>query len=181
VVAAVRHAGLVHLSSHGQSVITSPDDSALLLAPPPSLRDDPFPAWLDSAEDWRDVNEEERRARVPGVGALSELRVLDGEWVERTMELPGRRTIWSLQRGGQLRALAERWSAADLFVDDAFASCVLAVLSACESALSGMNIGVDEQSGLPAALTLAGTGTVIATQWPVDEGVAAVSVALLYE
>jgi CHAT domain-containing protein len=171
----------VHVSGHGQSDLAQPDNSALLLAPPPTLEADAFAVWLAAAEEWIEVDEEERHARVPGVGSLHERRLLDGDWIERTMDLPGRCTIWSHERHGQLRAVAERWSAGDLAVDDALGTCALTVLSACESALGSLNVGIDEQSGLPAALALAGAGTVIATQWPVDEGVAAVTVELLYD
>ncbi len=181
VASATKAAGLVHLSGHGQSDIVDPERSALLLALPPELGPDPFPSWLAAAEKWVIQDEEFRRATVPGIGALEERRLLDGDWLELAMNLPGRHTIWSWERAGRPPLLAERWSTDDLAVSDAFADCALAVLSACESALGGMNVGIDEYSGLPAALTLAGAMTVVATQWPIDEGVAAVAIELLYD
>ncbi len=180
VVSAVRGATLLHVSGHGTSDLGQPDDSALLLAAPPPIGPDPFPAWLAAAQPWTEVDEETRRAVVPGVGALRERRLLDGAWVELTMHLAGRQTIWSFERDGRRLALAERWSAGDILVDDALDGCALAVLSACESAAGAMSATIDEFSGLPAALAMAGAGTVVASQWPVDEGVAALTVDLLY-
>jgi len=54
------------------------------------------------------------------------------------------------------------------------------VLSACESGATGVDVAVDEFSGLPASLGLAGAETVIATLWPVTEPLAAVFVDALY-
>jgi CHAT domain-containing protein len=181
VVSAVRNAELVHVSGHGQSDITSPDDSALLLAPPEHFDADAFAKWHHAAQSWEELDDENRQARVPGIGVLHERRLLDGAWIEWTMDLPDRCTMWAYERDGRRRAVAERWSAGDLLVDDALSDCVLAVLSACESAVGGMGIGIDEQSGLPAALSLGGADTVVATQWPVDEGVAALTVDMLYQ
>ena len=55
------------------------------------------------------------------------------------------------------------------------------VLSACEAGAGGLGLDIDEYAGLPAALQLAGAGSVIATLWPVSDPLTALQVDLLYE
>ena len=66
-------------------------------------------------------------------------------------------------------------------VQGALKACELAVLSACESAAGGLGLEIDEHAGLPAALQLAGAGTVVSTLWPVSDTLTALQVDLLYE
>jgi CHAT domain-containing protein len=66
-------------------------------------------------------------------------------------------------------------------VQEPLRRCQLVVLSACEAGAGGLGLGLDEYAGLPAALQLAGAGSVVATLWPVSDPLTALQVDLLYE
>ncbi len=56
----------------------------------------------------------------------------------------------------------------------------LAILSACETALTRSTVTPDESLGFPAALLHNGTGSVLATLWPVDDAASALLVGRFY-
>jgi CHAT domain-containing protein len=87
--------------------------------------------------------------------------------------------LQGLYENGELRSLAELWSAGEIAVQTGYSGLAVAFLSACESGVSGAHL-LDEYGGLPAALELAGVHTVISTMWPVTEPVTALFAALFY-
>ena len=159
---------LFHFSGHATSDPLAPTRAALLVQPAPAqvAGGDPFPAWFERVDDWT-LLDDGRTAEVPGLGRLSE--EIDDELglVERRLEYAPTGTLSAQYRNGGPARLAERWSAGDIAVGEEFATCGLAVLSACESGAGGLAIEIDEHGGLPAALALAGVSTVVGTLWPV--------------
>jgi tetratricopeptide (TPR) repeat protein len=179
---AVRGACIVHLSAHGRSSPDDPESSGVFLAPAEPFDRDPFSEWVASVPVWRSPEEGRRLGDVPDVGRITETTLDEEAGVfERVLERGPSSTLVAHYRDGSLRALAERWSAGDILVTDVFSGCGLAVLSACETAGVGLSVTLDEFSGLPAALALAGVGTVVASEWPVPEGLAALFVDMFYE
>jgi CHAT domain-containing protein len=57
----------------------------------------------------------------------------------------------------------------------------LVALSACETAMARTTVTPDEFLGFPAALLHAGTATVLATLWPVDDGASALLVGRFFQ
>jgi hypothetical protein len=157
--------------------------SGLELQPDPALAGDgdPFAAWIEQAEEWRDPpadedDEEEppwaeRFADVPDVGRLTERRWTRGDRLERRLEHAGG-TLVADYGGDQLIRLAELLSASDLMLAEGLDGCRLAVLVACAS---GAGVGREDEAkaGVPIALQLAGVDSVIGTYWEVEEGFAA--------
>ncbi|MBL8927835.1 MAG: CHAT domain-containing protein [Pseudonocardia sp.] len=181
VLTALQDTDMLHLSGHGLSDASDPERSALLLAPADPTSVAQIQSWVRQVPEWaEDATGIYRSGPVPDVGLLHERTSLDGTWVDQWIDLGPTTTLFQHVRDGSVRLAGEAWSAGDLLVEDALSHCGLAVLSACESAASGLSADVDEYSGLPAALELADVGTVIATGWPVSEGFAALFVDLFY-
>jgi CHAT domain-containing protein len=63
------------------------------------------------------------------------------------------------------------WRAGDILVQGSLEGCGLAFLCACSSGLGAIE-SLDEASGLPAALDLAGVHSVVSTGWPVPDTLA---------
>lgn len=163
-----------HFSGHGRSDFLNASRSALLVHAPAPIAD-----WLEAAVNWRVHDDGNRIADVPEVGRLVE-RHLEGDVIERILERPYGGAVWT--RSGAVRSgPAELWTAADLLVDGHFRQCALAVLAGCETGGAGLEVGIDEYTGLPAALQLAGVRTVVATGWRISDRVAALWVDLFYE
>jgi CHAT domain-containing protein len=72
------------------------------------------------------------------------------------------------------------WSAGDILIDSPLGDCRLAFLSACEAGSGSIVTEVEEYSGLPAALQLAGVSTVVCSLWPVGDALTAFYVDLFY-
>ena len=174
------HSGVLHFAGHGR---VERRRSALELHPGEHAGEDPFPAWIAAVAEWRrpEGDDEavvaERFADVEGIGRLYE-RETPGGLLERFLEHRDG-TLAAVYDGERLVRLSELWSASDILVGDALASCRLAVLCACESG-AGAGRG-DETPGLAAALSLAGVDTVVGSLWRVEEPFAALWVDLFYE
>jgi len=65
----------------------------------------------------------------------------------------------------------ELWRAGDILVSGSLEGCSLAFLCACSSGLGAIP-ALDEATGLPAALDMAGVRSVVSTGWPVADAVA---------
>ncbi|MFE6164473.1 CHAT domain-containing protein [Streptomyces sp. NPDC056486] len=169
---------ILHFSGHGRSDILNASRSALLVHAPataPAL----FADWLEAAVNWRYHDDGDRIADLPEAGRLIE-RHLQGDVIDRILERPNGGAVWT--RSGPVRSgPAELWTAADLLLDDHLTECALAVLAGCETGGIGLEHAIDEYTGLPAALQLAGVRTVVATGWRVSDRVAALWADLFYE
>jgi hypothetical protein len=181
---------VLHFAGHGR---LDRRRSALELNAGPLPEPDPFPAWVQSVAEWREVtraedededgvngderSSSERWADLEGVGRLYE-RTTPGGPLERFLE---RRdgTLAATYAGESLIRISELWSGTDIVVGDAIRGCRLAVLCACQSG-AGAGRG-DEAPGFPAAFALAGVDTVIGSLWRVEEPFAALWVELFYE
>ncbi|XVV00877.1 CHAT domain-containing protein [Actinosynnema sp. CA-248983] len=184
--AAVNGAALFHFCGHGVGDVLDPAKAALLMAPDPGLvgDTDPFAALVAQVDEaaWRpSATDQDTRSTATPAGRLTERSARAGRWVERWLEAGPTTTLWAHYLDGRLTRLAERWSAGDLLVDHRFEGCRLAVLSACSSAVGSLSLDVDECSGLPAALDLAGVDVVVATTWPVADGLALLFTDMFYE
>lgn len=175
--AALPEASLLHFSGHGRSVMIDPARSALLVHPPEL--GDPFPAWLEAVSSTSTDDDDEGPAYLEGIGELSEEVDPATGRVERWLERESGGVLQGLYENGELRSLAELWSAGEIAVQTGYSGLAVAFLSACESGVSGAHL-LDEYGGLPAALELAGVHTVISTMWPVTEPVTALFAALFY-
>jgi CHAT domain-containing protein len=178
-------ASILHFSGHGRSDLTEPTRSALLLHPDEAAAAE---ASLSGAEaaDWHDGKERdddgeptERWADVAGVGRLHEAKIGE-DLVERWLESGPTSTLWGLYSGDRAMRLAELWSAGDMLVGDSLDDCRLAFLSACEAGAVGINLDIDENAGIPAAMQSFGVETLVCAIWPVSECIAALYVDLFY-
>lgn len=182
---------LLHFAGHGR---VERRRTALELHPGAGWDGDPFAAWADSVTEWRatyvedeDDDEEagdddsaaptERWADVDRVGRLYERHGADGS-LARFLEHPSG-TLAATYAGDRLVRVSELWSASDILIGDEISSCRLAVLCACQSG-AGAGRG-DETPSLAAAFAIAGVDTVVGSLWQVEEPLAAIWVALLYE
>lgn len=173
----VRHPSctLLHFAGHGRADPVNPQRAALLLhhqAASAALAAgrDPLAELASDVHTWATVDDQTREAVVRSLGTLREVR--RGDAVERTFEHVQRQTVLIRRKGDQAVA-ADLWSAGEITAAGDLARCRLAVLTACDAAsmASGSEL-LDETSGLPAALMLAGVGTVVAPQRPVMEDTA---------
>lgn len=172
---------LFHFSGHAYSDQGNPDSSALLVSPAREPAVDPFPEWVAAAAGWRMAADGWRTADVPGAGRLSERGNLPAGGLERRLERGSAPTLYALYTGGKLRRLGELWSVSDILALGQAMPCQLAFLSACESGIAGGNSAyIDEYGGLPAALRLGGSGSVVCSMWDVDEGFTAIYVDRFY-
>jgi hypothetical protein len=178
---AVGGRSVLHFAGHGRAERMR---SGLELQPDPALTGggDPFAAWIEQAEDWRDppANEDddeeappwvERLAELPGMGRLTERRWTRADRLERRLEHASG-TLVADYSGDRLIRLAELLSASDLMLAEGLDGCRLAVLVACASG-AGVGRKDEAKAGVPVALQLAGIDSVIGTHWEVEEGFAA--------
>jgi len=177
--------GVLHFCSHGDSDLLEPARSGLRLYPGEEVAaaaSDPFEAWARDVAAWEDLPDGEGRSGdIAGLGRLVELTGENGDVTARRMQFATGVTLEGRYDDGVLRTLADVWSAGDVMVQEPLRRCQLVVLSACEAGAGGLGLGIDEYAGLPAALQLAGAGSVIATLWPVSDPLTALQVDLLYE
>jgi hypothetical protein len=172
---------LFHFSGHAYSDRGNPDSCALLVSPSRELAVDPFPEWVTVAAGWRIAADRWRTADVPGAGRLSERASLPAGRLERRLERGSAPTLYALYAGGKLRRLGELWAVSDMLALGQTMPCQLAFLSACESGIAGGSSAyIDEYGGLPAALRLGGSDSVVCSMWDVDEGFTAIYVDRFY-
>jgi tetratricopeptide (TPR) repeat protein len=199
----IRGRSILHFSGHGRSDLSVPARSALELHPSDknAVESPGGDLLLQLAEkaEWRDIYRlagsewipmtTEKQAHIAGRGRLEERFWPSRELVELRLDYSPKGTLLGQYRlntdkggakyGARLR-LSELWSAGDILIDGALADCGFAFLSSCEVGMGGVNPHVDEFSGLPAALQLAGVTTVVSPLWPVDVEMAAVFTELFY-
>jgi tetratricopeptide (TPR) repeat protein len=181
----LRGVSVFHFCGHGHSDVGNPERSALLVSPKlngvPEGTSDPLAYYAEAAQDWQKEDDYWRSAVVPGSGRLYEQSAADGQPLERRFEYGERGTLWGRYKNGRLMRLAEMWTAGDILIDSPLADCRLAFLSACEAGSGSIGVGVEEYSGMPAALQLAGVATVVCSLWPVGDELTALYVDLFYE
>ncbi len=197
--AAAAGVGVLHFAGHGRSDFSTPVNSALETHPRPRGHGQPTDELLTELAadaEWREVHrlagstwvamETVRQADIPGQGRLERRYWPSQELVELRLDHGPTGTLFGqyalTEEGGIGRPLrcAELWSAGDLLVDGALSGCGLVVLSSCEVGLTAAASTVDEYSGLPAALTLAGVGAVVSPMWEIRDDVALVFSDLFY-
>jgi CHAT domain-containing protein len=152
--------GLLHFAGHGHASLTDGSLSALLVSPDWSR------AGMASPEDLVTMAND-----APGTTHL----VLDQDEGE-----PRRRIYYDYAKSGTLfvdamhndvAVAGELWRAGDILVQGSLEGCALAFLCACSSGMGAIS-GLDEATGLPAALDLAGVRSVVSTGWPVADTLA---------
>jgi CHAT domain-containing protein len=177
-------ASVFHFCGHGRSNLTQPSRSALFMHPDmdrfQDLGSEPFRSLLSHVQAWHASGDDERYADVPGRGRLYEQGSPETGVLERRLEYSERGTLWGQYEGENLIQLAELWTAGDMMVQDSLSKCKLAFLSACETGNTGLEVDIDEYSGLSAALQLIGVSTVICSLWPVSDELTALYVDLFY-
>jgi tetratricopeptide (TPR) repeat protein len=194
---------ILHFSGHGRSDVSAPMRSALEIqaAVDAETHDGPdILLGLAASAEWQKVHrfdgakwidsEPERQADVAGHGHLEErIRHADRR-VELRLDHGAEGTLlgqYALEGFmdqdetvyGRRYRLSELWSAGDMLIESCFRECGLAFVSSCEAGAGGLAY-VDEFSGLPAALQLAGVSTVVSPLWPVGVEMAAVFADLFY-
>lgn len=182
---AARNAGILHFAGHGFSKPMEPLLSSLLLHPSPrwqSAGDDPLRRLASDKQDWTPVGPGMRHTST-AFGRLVERydQAGTGEVWARRLEYSTHDTLWGQYSEGRLVRLAELWTSSSMLIDDSLARCALAFLCACETNTADLGIEFDEAGGLPSSLEVNGVGTVICTQWPVDDAAALVFALLFYE
>jgi hypothetical protein len=186
VLAALRGQTLLHYGGHGRSDVSY---AALELHADPPVLTDPFPGLLSEVGVWRSPEDESdaehpapwahRWADLPDQGRLHERQWLASGRLDRWLEQTSG-TLAATYRDGTCVRIGELWSAADLLVGEEMHDCQLAVLTACESAVTGRG-EYSRALGLPAGLAFAGVGTVVGSLWPVDEGCAVLWAEAFYD
>jgi CHAT domain-containing protein len=185
VIASLPGVSVFHFCGHGYSDVGNPERSALLVSPKlngvPEGVSDPLAHYASAAQDWYKEDDDWRSAVIPGFGRLYERLTADGQTLERRIEYGERGSLWGRYIEGRLARFAEMWTAGDILIDSPLGDCRLAFLSACEAGSGSIGVGVDEYSGLPAALQLAGVATVVCSLWPVGDELTALYVDLFYQ
>jgi CHAT domain-containing protein len=154
---ALETSSLFHFAGHGIAALTDSSMSALLV----------HPVW--------------ERSPVADASQLVALERTANEnprlHIDREEGSPRRKLFFEYARRGTFYAEAdhdtvllagELWRAGDILVQGTLAQCALAFLCACSSGLGSIE-RLEEASGLPAALQIAGVGCVICTGWPVAD------------
>jgi len=154
---ALNESSLLHFAGHGIASLTNGSMSALLVSP----------VWNETP--------------LADASALLALELKADEMpqviVDREEGSPRRKIFYEYAKRGTLYAegegdtvllAGELWRAGDILVQGTLEGCALAFLCACSSGLGAIE-ALEEASGLPAALTVAGVGCVISTGWPVAD------------
>ncbi|HEY4303082.1 MAG TPA: CHAT domain-containing protein [Gemmatimonadaceae bacterium] len=180
--ASVDGAGVFHFAGHGLARTSQPLLSSLLAHPDERWgwpgTGDPLAKLAATATDWID-GDKQRYADLPD-GRLVEKMDDDGNLIERLLEYAEQGTLFGSYDEGILLQLAELWTTADVLIEDAFSSCGIAYLAACESGKSALRFEIDEAVGLPVALQTAGAHTVISTLWPITDTAALLFARMFY-
>jgi len=157
VVEALRGSSLLHFAGHGIASLTNGTMSALLVSP----------EWSETplADAMALLAMEAKAEEMPQVivdrNEGSPRRKIYYEYAQRG-------TLYAEVEGDTVLLAGELWRAGDILVQGALKGCGLAFLCACSSGLGAIE-ALEEASGLPAALTVAGAGCVISTGWPVAD------------
>jgi CHAT domain-containing protein len=179
----IRGSGLLHFAGHGLAKPMQPMLSALLTHPEEKwgwpAEGDPLSALAKEAKKWT-VNSDGTRHADLTEGRLVEYTDDKEEIVERRLEHAATGTLWGVYDQNQLLNLAELWTTSDVLIEDAFTTCSVAFLGACESGRGALRVEIDEDVGLPSALQLAGVDTVVCTLWPVGDVTALVFARIFY-
>jgi len=174
-----------HFCGHGRSDMDYPTRSALFVYPDlsdfPNADKDPFAQIIERVQEWRELPENERSAEIDGLGRLFEKTKPLNQTMERRLEHGESKTLWGRYKDGVLTHRAELWTAGDILIQNSLNDCRLAFLSACEAGRGSLKYSIDEYSGLPAALQLAGVSAVICSLWTVSDALAAFYVDLFYQ
>jgi CHAT domain-containing protein len=181
----LRMSGVLHFAGHGKNSLTEPTRCSLLVSPDwpqiPINDSGEFLTLFGSAQQWIRQDDETRAAGIEGTGYLLETENPDNGELERTLEYSPRGTLWALHSPERaLLQIAELWMAGDLLLQQVFDRCGLAFLSACGSGVGAIQ-GIEEGSGLPAALLAGGVPSVISAFWPVEDALTALFVDIFYE
>ena len=160
VLARLQGVGLLHFAGHGHAALTDGSLSALLVSP-----------------EWS-------RAGMDGADALvklaNEAPTTPHLVIDQDEGSPRRKIYFEYAKQGTLFVDAlhddvaiagELWRAGDILVRGSLEGCALAFLCACSSGLGAIT-SLDEATGLPAALDLAGVRSVVCTGWPVPDALA---------
>jgi CHAT domain-containing protein len=161
-------ASLLHFAGHGIASLTNGSMSALLtqlvwpdtqLAGPEALL-----ALADRGDEKRlTIDQEEGSPR----------RKIYYEYAKSG-------TLFAEVEGGEVLLAGELWRVGDILVQGTLRGCGLAFLCACSSGLGAIE-RLEEASGLPAALQVAGVGCVIGTGWPVADEITLLFADEFYE
>ena len=182
---ALGEGGVLHFGGHGRSDTARERASALLMHADPGALGlpavDPLGALAAQVGEWEEDEAGERFADAGTLGRLQERRREDGSVSERSLDYSATGTLWTAYgRDGAALRSAELWSAGDIAVGAQLGRLGIAFLSACEAGSGGFEPMIDEYGGLPAALLLAGAGTVVCSLWPVPESLTLLAADLFY-
>lgn len=160
VTAALPGVGILHFAGHGHASLTNPTLSGLLVHP------DWQAAGLGGAADLvalADTTPEAPRLTIDH----------DAGDPHRRLYLDHARsgTVFVDEWHGAVTLAGELWRVGDILVQGSLDGCGLAFLCACSSGLGALT-EVEEATGVPASLDLAGVRTVVATGWPVADALA---------
>lgn len=156
VTAALDGAALLHVAGHGHASLTDGSRSSLLVSPTWPTTPVADPRGLVTFAD---------TAGAPGV-------VIDQDegspHRKIYLEYARRGTLFAETIGDEIVLAGELWRAGDILVQGTLDGCALAFLCACSSGLGSIE-ALDEATGLPAALDLAGVRSIVGTGWPVQD------------
>jgi CHAT domain-containing protein len=160
VVERLQGVGLLHFAGHGHTGFVDGSLSALLVSP-----------------EWS-------RAGMSGPEALitraNETPDTPHLVIDQDEGSPRRKLYYEYAKRGTLfvdavdddaAVAGELWRAGDILVRGSLEGCALAFLCACSSGLGAIP-ALDEATGLPAALDMAGVRSVVSTGWPVADAIA---------
>jgi CHAT domain-containing protein len=154
---ALQTSSLLHFAGHGIASLRDASMSALLVSPT-----------------WEETPVLDARALLALETNAAESQHVT---VEREEGSPRRKIYFDYAKRGTLYAEAmdgdvllagELWRTGDILVQGTLEGCALAFLCACSSGLGSIE-ALQEASGLPAAMAVAGVGCVIGTGWPVAD------------
>ena len=175
VISGLHGAGLLHFAGHGHAALGDGSLSALLVTPEWEK------AHLSGPEALVALAHEQGAHRPDdGRSTIDDRRSAPHIVIDQDKGSPRRKIYDEYAKRGTLFADAvhdsvtvagELWRAGDILVQGSLEGCALAFLCACSSGLGAIE-ALDEASGLPAALDLAGVGSVVSTGWPVPDALA---------
>lgn len=160
VVEALPGVGILHFAGHGHASLTNTTLSGLLV----------HPVW-----DAAGVDGAASLVALADAGSDSPRLTIDHDAGDphRRIYLDHARsgTLFADEWEGAVTLAGELWRVGDILVQGSLDGCGLAFLCACSSGLGALT-DVEEATGVPASLDLAGVRTVVATGWPVTDALA---------
>lgn len=160
VVGALRGVGILHFAGHGHAALTQPTLSGLLVHPDWRSADLEGPAAVVALAD-----------RAPNSARLTIDHDAGDPHRKLYLEHAASGTFFVDEWHGKVGLAGELWRVGDILVQGSLDGCGLAFLCACSSGLGALT-SVEEATGVPASLDLAGVRTVVATGWPVSDALA---------